>query len=67
MVAILEMKTPVIDYGDCTLCEGCIIVCPEVFSLHHAGYIEVADLAIYPEKEIDEAIKLCPASCIDWE
>ncbi|MEN8142694.1 MAG: ferredoxin [Thermodesulfobacteriota bacterium] len=61
------MKTPTIDFGACTLCEGCIIVCPEVFSLNPAGYIEVADLAGYPEEDVEEAMKLCPVSCIHWE
>ncbi len=61
------MRIPTIDHGDCTLCEGCIIICAEVFSLNPAGYIEVADLDIYPEKEVAEAIMLCPVSCIHWE
>lgn len=61
------MKIPVIAIDLCTECEGCIIVCPEVFSLNPAGYIEIADLDSYPEKEVAEAIKLCPVSCIHWE
>jgi len=27
----------------------------------------VADLPSYPESEVDEAIKNCPADCIHWE
>jgi ferredoxin len=25
------------------------------------------DLAAYPENEVNEAIKHCPADCIDWQ
>ncbi len=52
---------------ECTLCEGCIEVCPSVFSFNRLGYIEVADLAVYPEALVDEAIKYCPEDCISWE
>jgi ferredoxin len=62
-----RMKVPVVDYGMCTLCEGCIEVCPEVFRLNDAGYIEVIELAHYPEEEVEEAIKYCPEDCITWE
>ena len=61
------MNIPMVDLGDCTLCEGCIVVCAEVFSLNPAGYIEVADLVSYPEEDVEEAMKLCPVSCIHWE
>jgi ferredoxin len=27
----------------------------------------VADLPVYPESEVDEAIKNCPEDCICWE
>ena len=61
------MRRPVVDIGACTLCEGCIEMCPEVFSLNEAGFIEVADLAQYPEDDVAEAIKYCPEDCIYWE
>ena len=51
------MKIPAVDIGACTLCEGCIEVCPSVFFLNNMGYIEVAVLSEYPESEVDEAIK----------
>lgn len=61
-------KIPSIDFGECTRCCSCVEVCPEVFSHNEAGdYIEVADLEAYPEGEVQEAIKLCPADCISWE
>jgi ferredoxin len=62
------MRTPMVDLGRCSVCLGCIEVCPAVFRLNEAGgYLEVVSLAEYPEDEVDEAIKLCPEDCIDWE
>jgi ferredoxin len=61
------MKIPVVELSDCILCGVCVEACPEVFRMNAAGYIEVMDLAAYPEKEVNEAIKHCPADCIDWQ
>jgi ferredoxin len=61
------MKKPVVDIGKCSLCEGCIAVCPAVFLMNDMGYIEIAELASYPEVEVEEAIKYCPEDCIGWE
>jgi len=61
------MKTPVVELGDCILCGICIEVAPAVFKLSSAGYIEVSELSCYPEMDIDEAIKNCPADCISWD
>ncbi len=62
------MRVPVVDIGDCTLCMGCVEVCPEVFDLNEAaGYIVVADLDSYPEACVQEAIKYCPEDVITLE
>ena len=61
------MKRPLVELSDCILCEVCVEVCPTVFKLNAAGYIEVADLRSYPEEEVNEAIKNCPADCIYWD
>lgn len=61
------MRRPVVDMGVCTLCMGCVEVCPDVFSQNDAGYIAVADLAVYPESSVNEAIKYCPEDAIAWE
>lgn len=62
------MKVPVIDRGECTKCEGCLAVCPAVFRWNQeTDLIEVADMALYPEDCVAEAMVLCPAKCIAWE
>ena len=42
-------------------------MCPDVFFLNESGFIQVADRAVYPEDEVDEAIKYCPEDCISWD
>jgi len=61
------MRIPVVDIGACTLCLGCVEVCPEVFQQNDAGYIEVLELENYPIEAVNEAIKYCPEDCISWE
>ncbi|OEU66490.1 MAG: ferredoxin [Desulfobacterales bacterium PC51MH44] len=61
------MKIPVVDLSQCNLCGGCIDMCPSVFKLNDAGYIEVIELISYPEIEVEEAIKYCSEDCICWE
>ena len=61
------METPVVELGDCILCGICIEVAPSVFKLSSAGYIEISELPVYPETEVDEAIKNCPSDCISWD
>lgn len=61
-------KVPAIDIGECTDCESCLELCPEVFRRNsETGYIEVAELAEYPEDCVDQAISICPADCISRE
>lgn len=60
------VKVPVVELSQCTLCGICVEVCPVVFKLNKAGYIEVAELSVYPLTEADEAIKNCPTDCINW-
>ena len=61
------MKHPVVDLSDCILCGVCVDVCPEVFQLSDAGFIHVSELDGYPEPEVEDAIRNCPADCIRWE
>lgn len=61
------MRKPVVDIGQCTLCEGCIEACPLVFRLNETGFIEVTELSDYFDRCVEEAIKYCPEDCISWE
>ena len=61
------MKIPIVELSDCILCEVCTEVCPSVFRLNAANYIEILPLDSYPEAQVDEAIKNCPADCIFWQ
>jgi ferredoxin len=61
------MKRPVVELSDCIRCEVCRECCPRVFRMNDSGFVEVADLSDYPEDEVNEAIKNCPADCIGWE
>lgn len=60
-------KKPVVELSECTLCEVCVEICPSVFMLSDAGFIEVVGLSDYPEPDVDEAIKNCPKDCIYWK
>ena len=60
------MKIPTVDFSRCTLCMSCMEVCPAVFQLNHAGYIEVLDRNDYPTDCVEEAIKYCPEDVIEW-
>jgi len=60
------MKLPLVELSDCISCGVCAEVSPEVFILNDAGYIEITELEIYPEDEVNEAIKYCPTDCINW-
>ncbi|MCF8109578.1 MAG: ferredoxin [Desulfohalobiaceae bacterium] len=57
----------VIDEEECTGCETCVELCPEVFGLDEeseVAYVIDADAA--SEEEIQEAIDSCPVECISW-
>jgi len=59
---------PSLDVGECTGCESCVEVCPQVFRRNpQTGLIEVMEGEDCNEEEVREAIKLCPADCISLE
>ena len=61
------MKIPVVDLSLCIQCGICQDLCPQVFRLKDAGYVEIAELTDYPELEVKDCIKCCPTDCIYWE
>ncbi|MFA6010017.1 MAG: ferredoxin [Desulfobacteraceae bacterium] len=61
------MKTPVVDLSECTMCGICTEICPSVFKVNRAGYIEVLECDVYPENEVLDAVKNCPAQCIMFQ
>jgi ferredoxin len=61
-------RVPAVDIALCSKCEGCIELCSTVFRYNSVmNYVEVIELDMYPEAEVDEAIRDCPEDCIEWE
>jgi ferredoxin len=61
------MKTLYIELSECILCEVCTEVCPSVFRLNEAGFIEIFDVGEADKPAVAEAIKYCPTDCIHWD
>lgn len=61
------MKHPIVDLSECIRCGVCVDVCPDVFIMQDAGFIDVLEREDYPESLVNEAIVACPADCIYWE
>jgi ferredoxin len=58
----------VIDTEECTGCETCVELCPEVFAFNEDE--EKAEVTMPeggPEDCIEEAMESCPVECISWE
>mgnify|MGYP005860821641 CR=1 FL=1 len=56
-----------VDQNECTSCQLCVEMCPEVFGMSDEGFSEVINPEGAPEDNIQEAIDNCPVSCIHWE
>lgn len=61
------MKNPEVDLSDCSICGICVDLCPTIFQINEAGYVEVIHSDDYIEEDVDEAIKNCPGDCISWK
>ena len=62
-----KMNGPIVELSECIVCGVCVETCPRVFRLNDAGYIEVIELTLYPEPDVNDAIKYCPVDCIHLE
>ena len=61
-------KRVVIDGEECTGCETCCELCPDVFEFDEAAEIAHVIKAEGGDEEcIEEAISTCPVECISWE
>jgi ferredoxin len=61
-------KNPVIDRAECTDCESCLSLRPDIFKRNpETGGIEVAELPEYPQEDIERVMSMCPGECITWE
>lgn len=61
-------RFPVIDRSECTDCESCLSLLPDIFKRNpDTGCIEIEDLPEYPATEIEQVMSMCPGDCISWQ
>lgn len=60
-------KEVYVDQAECTGCEACVGLVPEVFRMNAQSVSEVYNPTGAPEEKIQEAVDGCPVSCIKWK
>jgi ferredoxin len=61
-------KKVTIDADECTGCETCVELCPDVFEFdENTGTAKVILEKGGPEGCIQEAVDSCPVECIHWD
>lgn len=61
-------RNVLLDQEECTGCESCVELCPEVFGFDEENEVAyVIDAETGSEEDIQEAIDSCPVECISWE
>lgn len=60
-------KVARVNKGECIACGVCVDSLPSVFRFDAENLAEVYDPGGAEEKEIQEAMDLCPVACITWE
>lgn len=57
-----------IDESACVGCGSCEALCPAVFTMTDRGTAEpIAEATEENKPDVEEAMKMCPASCISWD
>ncbi len=75
-----KLKQPLVDISECSLCDICIDICPNIFIKNDSGYIEVSKeikQRLYDDQgniidsvlfdDIQDAVKNCRGDCISWD
>jgi ferredoxin len=60
-------KVVYVDANDCTGCEACVGLVPEVFRMTDKSVSEAFNPTGAAEDKIQEAVDGCPVSCIKWK